>query len=152
MVSVSAVLAGDPVYASDINERIGTTVRTSDTSTVTTTETVADTVTVSLVAGRTYEISYDFGYNSSVAADSVFVRLREDSVSGNQLSIGRYYSHLSNGGGSRWVGRLVAQYTASTTGSKTFAATYNRASGTGNVAVTAGASYPTYLRVQRVRG
>lgn len=142
--------SGDPISAADVNVRIATTARTSDTSTVTTTETVADTVVASLVSGRKYRVKWIAGYNSSVAADTVFLRLREDSVSGTQMAIFRGYSHLSNGGGSRWVAVFEAEYTASSTAAKTFVGTYVRASGTGNVSINAGATYPTLLYVERI--
>lgn len=142
--------AGDPISAADVNVRIATTTRTSDTSTVTTTETVADSVTATLVNGRKYRVRYIAGYSSSVADDTVFLRLREDSVSGTQMAIFRGHSHLTNGAGSRWVANFEAEYTASASASKTFVATYVRASGTGNVSVNAGATYPTLLYIERI--
>jgi hypothetical protein len=143
--------AGDPIYAADVNERIATmTPRVADTSTVTTTETVADTITATLVNGYRYRIRWIPGYTSSVAGDSVFLRLREDSVSGTQMTVVRGYSPLTNGGGSRWVAVVEAEYTASASASKTFVGTFNRASGTGNVNIAAGATYPTLLYIERI--
>lgn len=142
--------AGDPISAADVNIRVQTTTRVSDTSTVTTTETTADSVTATLVNGRRYRVRWIVGYNSSVADDTVFLRIREDSSSGTQMAIYRGHNHLSNGGGSRWVANFEAEYTASASASKTFVGTYVRASGTGNVSVVAGATYPTLLYIERI--
>jgi hypothetical protein len=144
--------SGDPLSNDDIERRVGTTTRTSDTSTVTTTETVADSVTAFLVAGRTYRVRWVVGYTSDVAGDSLFLRVREDTVSGTVMAVSRGYSPLTNGAGSRWVVVAEAEYTPGSSASKTFVGTYNRASGTGNVKVTAGTTTPTFLYVDYIRG
>jgi hypothetical protein len=132
--------------------RVGTmTPRTSTPALVTTTETVQDTVTADLVAGRTYKITYKSGIISSVAADSAFLRIREDNLAGNQLQLERVYSPLTGGGGSRWTADLEAEFTAVSTGTKTFVGTLIRATGTGNITSPAGAQQPTYFYVDYVR-
>jgi hypothetical protein len=55
--------------------RVGGSVRTSDV-TMTTTETLADSATVTIVAGRRYEVLWSGSYNSSAAGDSIDIRLR----------------------------------------------------------------------------
>lgn len=149
---MTARAGGDVIYAADVNTRIKTTTRTSDTSTVTTTETVSDTVVASLVSGEKYRVKWVAGYTSDVAGDTLFLRLREDSVSGTVMTLVRADVRVTNGAGSRWVAIAEVEYTAGATGSKTFVGTYVRASGTGNVKVTAGAGLPTYLYVDLVVG
>jgi hypothetical protein len=149
---VTARAGGDVIYAADVNTRIATTPRTSDTSTVTTTETVSDTVTASLVSGEKYRVRWVVGYTSSVASDTLFLRIREDNVSGTAISLVRATVPTTNGAGSRWVEAVEAEYTAVATGSKTFVGTYVRASGTGNVKVAADATTPTYLYVDLIVG
>lgn len=149
---MSAVAAGDPIYASDVNTRLGTTTRTSDTSTVTTVETVSDSVVVTLVAGKKYRVRWVVGYTSDTAADTVFLRLREDSVSGTVICLARGDVRVTNGAGSRWVEYPEAEYVATASGSKTFVGTYVRASGSGNVKVTATSALPTYLYVELING
>jgi hypothetical protein len=132
--------------------RVGTmTPRTSTPAVVTTTETVQDTVTANLVAGRTYKISYKGGIISSVAADSAFLRIREDNLAGNQLQLERVYSPLTGGAGSRWTADLEVEFTAVTTGAKMFVGTLVRGTGTGNLTSPAGAAQPTYFYVDYVR-
>lgn len=143
--------AGDKIPASELNERLATTVRTTDSGTVTTTETIADSVSAVLVSGRRYKIKWSVGYTSSIAADSLFLRIREDNVSGTVASLVRAYSPLTNGAGSRWAAIVEAEYTAVASAAKTFVGTYVRASGTGNVNIAAGVTYPTILSIELIR-
>lgn len=133
-----------------VSNRMATTIRTTDSSAVSA-ETQIDTVTASLVSGRIYKVTWDIAYTSSVAADSMFARIREDSVSGTQLTLRRGDIRLTNGAGSGWSLHLEAEYTAVSTGNKTFSGTIARASGTGNVNVVAAATLPAYLYVDYVR-
>ncbi len=135
---------------SRVSNRIATTARTSDSAAVSA-ETTVDTVTASLVAGRIYKVTWDGAYTGSVAADTAFARLREDSSSGTQLMLRRLDNRLTNGAGSGWPLHLEAEYTAVSTGNKTFAATIARATGTGNFNVVAAATLPSYLYVDYVR-
>jgi hypothetical protein len=128
------------------------TPRTTTPAAVTTAETVLDTVTADLVAGRTYKVSYRSGVLSSVAGDSAFIRIREDNVSGNALQLERIHSPLTGGSGSRWPADLEAEFTAVSTGEKTFVGTLIRASGTGDLTSPAGTGQPTYFYVDYVRG
>ena len=149
---MTARAGGDVIYAADVNTRIKTTTRTSDTSTVTSTETVADSVTASLVNGEKYRVTWMVGYTSSVAGDTVILRLREDTVSGTQMNLARGDVRLTNGAGSRWQLKFEAEYTATATGSKTFVGTFLRGSGTGNVNIEADPNYPSYLYVDLIVG
>lgn len=144
--------SGDVLSNEAVERRVGTTIRTSDTGTVTTVETVSDSVTAFLTAGRTYAVVWVTGATSDVVADSIFCRIREDSISGNILCVNRVHSPATNGAGSRWPSYNYVEFTAASTGNKTFVSTYVRASGTGNVKVTAGTTIPTYLFVDYSRG
>lgn len=146
--------AGQQLVAGRVpGERIATTISTAASSNVTTTETKIDTVVASLVSGRIYRITWDTGLLSSVAGDSGFVRIREDDgITGTQLQLMRINIANTGGSGSRWPARIEAEYTAASTGSKTFSATLIRATGTGNVTTQAAATYPAYLYVDYIRG
>ena len=149
---MTARAGGDVIYAADVNTRIATTIRTSDTSTVTSTETIADSAAASLVSGEKYRVKWDVGYTSDTTADTVFLKIREDNVSGTVLTLVRGDVRVTNGAGSRWKTTAEAEYTAVATGSKTFVGTYVRASGSGAVKIVAAATYPTYLTVDLVVG
>jgi hypothetical protein len=133
-------------------ERIATTIRTSDSSGVTTTETTIDSVTAALVTGRTYRVRWTARVDGSVNADTLFVRIREDNVSGNQLQILRVEVPATGGVGTGYPGTIEAEYTAVATGNKTFVGTIVRASGTGTVNIEAGPNRPVYLYVDYIRG
>lgn len=144
------VNGGDNIAAGDVNiaqnRRIGTTTAVTDlTATSGTTEKVLDTITVSVVSGRTYRISYICHYIGSVAADGYRIFLREGlTTAGTQLT---YFSAdcpiitmiLSRTG---WV-----DWTASATGSQSFAACAARATGTGTLTARGAASQPRILSV-----
>lgn len=150
--------SGDNLTASRIALALGTRVasmspRTSDSSAVTTTDTVADTVTADLVSGRKYRIRWVGGVTSTVAADSLFLRIREDSTTaGTQLMISRHGVPNTSGAGSRFGAILEAEYTAGATGSKSFCLSYVRASGSGSVSLPSTGALPTYFYVEYVEG
>lgn len=131
--------------------RVGTTTRVVDSANITTTETVTDLVNVFLRAGSTYRVRCVRGWASTTAGDSVFGRIREDDVGANPLQLARTHLPIS-GAGTRWDGTIEAEYTATTTGSKTFVATGIRASGAGVIVAPAAAAFPAYLYVDYVRG
>lgn len=133
------------------SNRLATTIRTSSSSSITA-ETLMDTVAAELVSGKVYRITYDAGFTSATALDTVFLRLRENNLVGTQLSINRYDNRVTNGGGSRWPARIEVEFTAVATGSKTFAATLQCNVGTSTAQIVAGASLPVYLYVDYIRG
>lgn len=133
--------------------RVGTNTRTSASSGVTTTETTIDSVTAALVSGRTYRIRWNAAIKSSVAGDTVFVRLREDNTAGTQMNIIRVECPATGGSGTRYLATIEAEYTAGSTGNKTFVGTIVRASGTtGSYTVEADTTYPVLLTVDYVSG
>lgn len=143
-------LAGETIIAGKVpGERVATAIVTADSSTWTTTEVVVMTVVAPLVSGRTYRVSFDGGIRSPNNAESSNGRIREDSVSGTQLTVRRADIEY---GATVMPWRLEAEYTAVATGDKTFVVTGVRASGAGAHFLTAGAQFPSYLYVDYLRG
>ena len=142
-------LAGETFQAGRLAaERIATNIRTTASGTFTA-ETSLQTVTAALVTGRTYRVTYRGTLQSSVGGDSARSRIREDSVSGTQLQ--NYRAGLPNSGAG-FTADVEAEYTAVSTGNKTFAVTGERASGTGNITASAAADGPAYLYVHYIHG
>jgi hypothetical protein len=130
--------------------RVATTTRTADSSAVAGVETVSDSVTAYLVAGSRYRIRWTAAVNSTVSADTAFVRIREDNLAGAQLQLERVTMPLTGGTGTRYPAHLEVEFVAVATGNKTFVSTYIRASGSGNVNVAAASNFPVYLYVDYV--
>jgi hypothetical protein len=109
---------------------------------------VGSTVTAALVTGRTYRVRFVGTLQSSVASDSGNVRLREDSVAGTQINLVRVALSESNAG---FLAMVEGEYTAVSTGNKTFVATGVRNTGTGNLLFPAAATQPRQLYVDYIR-
>lgn len=164
-------LAGDVIYASDINSLLTGTANvvqwvdgvsyTSDSATWTTTESAAlMQITVPVVAGRTYRI--DLACHVSTTAqtfpitssnlEQAIVRIREDSSTGTQL-LG---DQLPLGQVTSLGFKLTtyAWYTAVSTGNKTFVVTGQKpaAQSSGNQQFRAGSTRPGLLSVYQVKG
>lgn len=136
----------------DRRGRIATTTRIAS-STGVTSETVVDSVTASLVAGITYSVTWNPGVDSTVAGDTLLVRLRQDGIAGTQMQRSRVEIPATGGAGTRYIETLYAEFTAAATGSKTFVGTIQRLSGSGSVSVECtDATEPVYLRVDYVSG
>jgi hypothetical protein len=122
------VNGGDVIYAADVNTTIAQSVYTADSSTWTSTETSIMTVTANLVSGQTYMIEMDCNIGtsavtytwSSTNAEASSVRIREDTVSGNQLAQGQVFMSAASSVGFALTVRVP--YTATATGEKTFVA------------------------------
>jgi hypothetical protein len=124
-----------------------TTVPVMVTSATFTAETVVLTVTASLVAGTDYAVKARCLTQSSVADDRVRARIREDSLTGAVIDL----QDVPLGGGNSPVRVYAeAEYTAPVTGSKTFVVTLVRQAGTGNIQLTADATYPSRLAVMEI--
>lgn len=131
-------------------ERIATNIRTGDSSTFTTTETTVDSVTAALVSGRTYRVRWTVQWASSVANDDVAGRIREDNSTGTELAFGKVRSLDASSTG--WSGWVEGEYTAVSTGNKTFVWTGVRFAGTGNCRAEAATTRPIYLYVDYISG
>lgn len=140
-------LAGENLRATD-RRRVGTTINTTGSGTFTTTETTVESVTFSAIAGVQYEILYAAAlWKSSVSADVVSVRCREDSSTGTQLIGIDFDAVIAN----HYYSPVVrALWTASSTVSKTIVITGQRKSGTGNISRDAGATNPAITTVTSV--
>lgn len=141
-------LAGDIIRASDPFKRIATTVETTDSATFTGTETVIGTVTAALVSGRTYRVRVHTRIGTTVANDIAIVRLREDNVTGTEMTSARSGAMDTSGLGN--VITAEAEYTAAATANKTFVVTGIRTTGTGNLRRVAATNRPAYLYVDYV--
>ncbi len=141
--------AGDPIYASDVNTRVGTTEGTSDiAATSYSTEGVLDTVTISAVSGKRYKIQYFTPYQGSVAADRFLVRIRTGTtIAGVQLTYDTAEIHATGG---VYDLIIIAEWTASATASQSFCATANRTAGSGNLTVKGASSQTRLLTVDVV--
>jgi hypothetical protein len=145
-----AAVAGQVATAGRVpGERIATTTVTSDSSTFTTTETEVASVTAALVSGRTYRVRYAARFASTVAADWLMASVREDSTTGTRLTEDNVISEQSATAG--WPVAGEAEYTAASTGDKTFVLTGIRATGTGTCRLEAATTRPTYLYVDYIR-
>jgi hypothetical protein len=131
-------------------ERIATTTVTSDSSTFTTTETEVASVTAALVSGRTYRVRYMARFGSTVAGDWLMASIREDDTSGTVLTQDNVI--LEQSAVSGWPLTVEVEYTAGSTGDKTFILTGDRVGGTGTCRLEAAATRPTYLYVDYIRG
>lgn len=129
--------------------RVATSLRTTSSAAITTVETIVDTVTAPLVAGRTYKVSWDFAWTQSVATDAFFARIREDIVTGTQL---QGFRLMAGETASSFPAHRECEYTAVTTGDKTFVGTFVRTGGTGSVQSGAAATNPQLFYVDYVSG
>jgi hypothetical protein len=119
----------------------------ASTSTFTTTETVTDTITVTLSINKTYLVAHSAMWNSSVAADTVAVRMREDNLTGTALN--GFDVNLS--ATSHYFNAYIrCYYTATSSGSKTFVITGQRVAGSGNVMRAANTTNPSIFNVDQV--
>lgn len=122
---------GDPIVLNLASGyRVATSTYTSDSSTFTTSTTEVMSVTGSLISGVTYRVVAEFNLDATVSTDVGVARLIEDSTAGTNIDQARVPLGGSSGGSGVKV-MLTAEYTASSTGSKTFVVTGERNSGTG---------------------
>lgn len=141
--------AGDIVPWSYIATRVSTTEITANSSTYGATETTLYTITPSLVSGLTYRIIFIAKIAVDVAGDVSFARIREDSLTGNQLDGANVYGGTTNTSG--FTVYAISEYTAAATGTKTFVVTGQRVSGTGTAhGVKASANRKSYITVDLI--
>lgn len=141
------VAAGDIVRATDPFRRLATDKQTTASSAITTTETSVHSVTADLISGATYAITAHIQAISSTINDVIDARIREDSTSGTQLQQ-RRTPGISTSRTEVMV--LYAEYTASSTASKTFVGTLIRQSGGGNVTRNPSTTSPSYMFIDRI--
>jgi hypothetical protein len=146
------VAAGETIIAGKVpGERIATDSGSADSSNFTNAaEVVVQSVTAPVVIGRTYRVVFHGSFASSIAADTLFVRIREDSLTGTQLQSTAFEITTTTAVG--WKLTLEAEYTADATEDKIFTLTAIRAGGSGNCRLEAGSDHPAYLYVDYIRG
>lgn len=148
--------AGRKVKAEDINKlgRVNQTDATSDSSSTSgTTELSIDQVTVDVVAGRRYKVAWQMSFAGTTTSDSFLVRLREGSgTSGLQMIYACPIVPAVSGNQATIRVLLQAEWTASSTGSKTFTGTLQRNSGTGTAQAAGATTNPRCLSVDYVSG
>lgn len=132
-------------------ERIATVIHTASSVGAVTSETEVASITAALVSGRTYRVTVDYPVRFTVATDMFDARIREDNSSGTQIQR-RTPSVSVAGGGSNTLVRLEVEYTALSTGNKTFSFTIARMSGTGSGTPVPSATAPGYMYVDYIRG
>jgi hypothetical protein len=131
------------------SQRVATTVITTPSGTFTATATQVASVTAPLVAGSVYRVTFDGAFDTTVDGDMVRARIREDNISGNQLQA-RDTGEMDAAGLVTGL-RMEVEYTAVSTGNKTFVATGERDAGTGNISMSADPTFPAYMYVDYVR-
>lgn len=121
-------------------------VASSNVAGITTTETVTDTLVATLVAGLRYKVTLDCAYLSTVAADVVLPRIREDNVAGTILQ--GYRTCPLNPANAAVGFHIEAYYTATVSGSKTFVGTCIRSAGTGSITRFASGTLPANFAIE----
>lgn len=141
--------AGASISASRINTRLETTEGTSDIAAASySSEAVLDTITVSVVDGERYKIQYFVPYNGSAANDRFLVRIRTGTTTaGSQLTYDTAEIHSTGG---IYCLVVIAEWTASATGSQSFCTTAARSSGTGNLTLKGATSQMRLLTVELI--
>lgn len=123
---------------------------TSDSATVTTTETTTITLVAAVEAGAVYQISSYARISSSTAGDVVVTRIREDNSTGTQIQGGQVECSTTSTTG--YSNSLNTEWTAATTGNKTFVFTIVRGGGSGNIIHRAAATAPGFLTLRLKSG
>jgi len=127
--------------------RIARTIRDTNSSSFTA-ETVINSVTASLVAGKTYAIKWKTNGSSTVAGDRARFRIRETNVSGTQRDLANLTCDAAT---VDYPVTLYDEYTAVSTGSKTFVGTCQLQAGAGNISVNANANQRHFLTVDYIQ-
>lgn len=131
--------------------RVGKTAGTSDSSATSgTTELAIDQVTISAVNGKTYRITWNLQWaaTSVAASERHFILLRLGSgTGGTQLT---YITVVPKDTAAQEGAVVIAEWTASSTGSQTFTGSMRRSNGSGNISAKGGATNPRLLVVDQI--
>jgi hypothetical protein len=120
----------------------------ADSATWTGTETGSlASVTLNVTAGVTYGLTLYIAVSSTVTGTEIsFMRIREDTATGNQLAAASL--PMPTSGTTGFPITVYTEYTAVSTGAKTFVVTGQRVSGTGSHQVRAGTGRNSYFTVE----
>jgi hypothetical protein len=141
--------AGDPIPWSYIATRVSTTEITANSATYGATETTLYTISPTLVSGLVYRVCVMAKIAVDVAADVSFLRIREDTLTGNQIDGANLYGGTTNTSG--YPVLACSEYTATSTGAKTFVITGQRVTGTGTAhGVKASSNRKSYITVDLI--
>ncbi len=147
-----AFLTGQRLSADLLNQNLqGVTTAVVTDSAAISAETVGITVVIAVTAGQTYGITVKATIGSSavgtLGTNLAIVRIREDSVSGNQLSQDVFTPLTSASAGFAYS--TYTEYTAASTTTKTIVFTFARNTATTETyIIRAAANRPTFMRVQ----
>lgn len=132
-----------------IQRRIATNIVTANSGSFSA-ETVVQTVVATLVSGRTYRVTVAGACLSSQVNVNTRVRIREDSVSGNILQS----RNCTTGPVAADAVSVTyeGEYTAVSSGAKTFVVSIERQSGSGTHQWQSAVASPAYLYVDYIRG
>jgi hypothetical protein len=133
-----------------VTRRIATASVSTNSLGIASTETVMITVVAATVNGRVYKVTADVGFQVSIVADAHAARIREDSVSGNELQARRYTAPQTTP--QLWPLHIEGEYTADATENKTFVLTFQRTTGSGTSTLTATTDYRSRLYVDYLSG
>lgn len=143
--------AGQRLVAGRVpGERIQTAIETTDSGTFTTGDTQVASITAALVSGRIYRVRFAGSFVSTVAADTVLARIREDTSGGTVLQEKNRVVGTTSGAGEALD--FEVEFTAASSANKTFVVTAIRNGGTGTLHRDAAATRPSYLYVDYIRG
>jgi hypothetical protein len=124
---------------------------TANTSTVTTTETVGFTsASVTFETGRAYRITLKCLAQSSIAADTVTVRVRKTNTSGTAYIDQVRVSIPAAGANAPVYFQNICTNSTSADVTAALVATYVRASGTGNALIAASTGNVAYMEVEDI--
>lgn len=143
--------AGEKIRVGRIpGELVGRQIETADSAGFTSTETVLITLTVPVIDARIYDVEGKLRVQSAAASinEGCQLRLREDSVTGNELD--RVLVTIATTAGTVGYGaNLFAQYTSDATEDKTFVITGVKiAAATGAQRMEASGATPGILSVR----
>jgi hypothetical protein len=130
-------------------QRVATTTRTT-AGLGFTTETVQDTVIADLMANVNYRVVWEGKVQSTIADGYARMRIREDSLTGNQLQGVQQSTAFAVS--QSFPVLVTAEYLSPSNQTKTFVLTGFRQAGTGTLSCFADANNPTYFYVDYVNG
>jgi hypothetical protein len=136
------------VRTAPVVPRVATSIVTSSSSTFTALTAVMS-VTATLKANVTYKVTAFAHFASTAVNDTVTARIRQDTILGSDLNLDPNILITSTGGVSSYQ---EAEYTPTIDVTKTFVLGAQRATGAGNITLTANSNFPSYLYVDYVRG
>lgn len=143
--------------ATDINDylashgRISTSVETTDSATFTTANTQIGSVVAALVSGRTYAVRLVTHIGADATGSTADVNLRENNTAGAEIQAAVGVPIPTSTAAGHYLA-IEGEYTAVSTGNKTFVAVAARNSGSANLRREAAATRPQLLYVEYARG